>query len=337
VIGSSIISDFLGSERLAVGLIILGLFALLVILVGFNSAKTVFLSSLAAMVPIALAAMGEIINERGGLFNIGIEGIMLVATFSSVFFTELAGSWLIGLLAGMITGAFIALIFGLMSTYGTGNQLVAGVGINLFAAGFVAYYMLIAWNNPGFHMVNPNTLRVPKLRIYHANVTYFVIVALVVTFAAWFVIHYTKFGLHLRAAGRDPFVTDVSGIDVYRLRTVAATIGGALAGLAGAYISLDWLGMTTTDLIQGRGFIAIACVVFSGLDPILALEVAYFFGLIRGISIWLQSVPWASEFMSQGGSYFFLTLPYLSVIGILIAFPQREKISGEIGKSYKRE
>lgn len=326
-----------GRERTAVALVIVALFGLLVVLVGFNNANTVFLSSLAAMIPIALAAMGEIITERGGLFNIGIEGIMLISTFSSVFFAEISGTWLIGILAGTLTGAFIALIFGLMSTYGLANQLVAGVGINLFAGGFVAYYLLATWDNPGFHMVNPDSLRTPKLSIFNFDITYFVIIALAVTFLTWFIIHFTKFGLHLRAAGKDPFVTDVSGIDVYKLRTIGATFGGALAGLAGAYISLDWLGMTTTDLIQGRGFIAIACVVFSGLDPVLALEVAYFFGLIRGISIWLQNAPWATEFMSQGGSYFFLMLPYLSVIGILIVFPQREKISKEIGESYERE
>jgi simple sugar transport system permease protein len=102
------------------------------------------------MVPIVLAAVGEVLNERGGLFNIGIEGIMLLSSFGAVYAAELSGSWFVGLLGGLLVGALVAYLFALIATYGAGNQIVAGVGINILALGLVAYFLLVVWKSPGF-------------------------------------------------------------------------------------------------------------------------------------------------------------------------------------------
>ena len=109
-----------------------------------------------------------------------------------------------------------------------------------------------------------------------------------------------------------------------------------LAGLGGVYMSLDWLGLSASSLIQGRGFIALACVVFGGLDPILTLEAAYLFGLLSAVGLWLQNIPWAAPLMLRGGSYLFLMLPYLAVLAVLVAFPRRQQLSKEIGMPYRR-
>lgn len=324
-------------ERLTVGLAIAVILTSAGLTVGALEDFThLFLLGLNAMVPIALAAVGEALNERGGLFNIGIEGIMLLASFSAVYAAELSGSWFIGLLTGFLVGALIAYAFALIATYGAGNQVIAGVGINMLALGVVAYFLLVVWGSPGFHMLSDYNVRVPKISILRFSISWMVMLTFVMAALIHFVLEHTRFGLRVKAAGYNPFVTDVSGINVYKIRTVACVIGGALAGLGGAYMSLDWLGLSASSLIQGRGFIALACVVFGGLDPILTLEASYLFGLLSAVGLWLQNIPWAAPLMLRGGNYLFLMLPYLAVLAVLTAFPRRQRLSKVIGLPYRR-
>ncbi len=326
-----------GKERLVIGLAIIIILAAAGFAVGIADFIHLFILGLNAMVPIVLAAVGEVLNERGGLFNIGIEGIMLLASFGAVYAAELSGNWLVGLLAGLLVGSLVAYLFALVATYGAGNQVVAGVGINMLALGLVAYFLLVVWGSPGFHLLSNYEIRIPKITILSYSVSWMIIVALGITGLIHFVLENTRFGLRLKAAGYNPFVTDVSGINVYKLRTMACVVGGMLAGLGGAYMSLDWLGLSASSLIQGRGFIALACVVFGGLDPILTLEAGYLFGLLSAVGLWLQNLPWAAPLMLRGGSYLFLMLPYLAVLGVLTAFPRRQRLSKEIGIPYRRE
>lgn len=326
-----------GKERWVMGLSIMVILATAGFAVGMTDFVHLLILGLNAMVPIVLAAVGEVLNERGGLFNIGIEGIMLLASFGAVYAAELSGSWLVGLSAGLLVGALIAYLFALIATYGAGNQVIAGVGINMLALGLVAYGLLVVWASPGFHLLSAYEIRVPKINIGQYSVSWMIMVALGITGLVHFVLENTRFGLRLKAAGYNPFVTDVSGINVYRLRTQACVIGGVLAGLGGAYMSLDWLGLSASSLIQGRGFIALACVVFGGLDPILTLEAAYLFGLLSAVGLWLQNIPWAAPLMLRGGSYLFLMLPYLAVLAVLTLFPRRHRLSKEIGLPYRRQ
>jgi simple sugar transport system permease protein len=325
-----------GKERLVIGLTIIATLAVAGFTVGITDFIHLFILGLNAMVPIVLAAVGEVLNERGGLFNIGIEGIMLLSSFGAVYAAELSGSWFVGLLGGLLVGALVAYLFALIATYGAGNQIVAGVGINILALGLVAYFLLVVWKSPGFHLLSNYEIRIPKITILGYSVSWMIIVALGITGLVHFILENTRFGLRLKAAGYNPFVTDVSGINVYRLRTVACVIGGVLAGLGGAYMSLDWLGLSASTLIQGRGFIALACVVFGGLDPILTLEAGYLFGLLGAVGLWLQNLPWAAPLMLRGGNYLFLMLPYLAVLAVLTAFPRRQRLSKEIGIPYRR-
>ena len=325
-----------GKERLVIGLAIIAILAVAGLIVGIADSVHLFILGLNAMVPIALAAVGEVLTERGGLFNIGVEGIMLLASFGAVYAAELSGSWFVGLLAGLSVGALVSCVFALIATYGAGNQVVAGVGINMLALGLVAYFLLVAWGSPGFHLLSSYKIRIPKITISGYSVSWMIIVTLGITVVVHFILENTRFGLRLKAAGYNPFVTDVSGIDVYKLRTGACVIGGVLAGLGGVYMSLDWLGLSASSLIQGRGFIALACVVFGGLDPILTLEAAYLFGLLSAVGLWLQNIPWAAPLMLRGGSYLFLMLPYLAVLAVLVAFPRRQQLSKEIGMPYRR-
>jgi len=292
--------------------------------------------ALNAAVPIALAATGEIINERGGLVNVGVEGVIIAGAFSAVYAAEQSGNPYGGLAGGVATGALIGGAFAYVATHGRGVQVIAGFGVNMIALGLVALLLLMIWTTPGFHLLTSDALRVPRLRTPWGGISWLVPVTLLVAALTHVCIDQTRFGSRLRAAGYNPFVTDAAGIDVYRLRILACTIGGALAGLAGAYLSLDYLGSVTKNVAQGRGFIALACLVFSGLDVFLAVGIALLFGLAEGLSLWLQNVPWAKEFVQRGGGFLFLTLPYVSVLVALLAFPRLETLSKAVGETYRR-
>ncbi|MFO8034644.1 MAG: ABC transporter permease [Candidatus Bipolaricaulota bacterium] len=324
------------NERAVAGLVILLIFVLAIPFVGGEYVLQLMLIGFAAMVPIGLAAGGELVNERAGLFNIGIEGIMLLSALGSAYAAGMAGTWWLGLIVGAGVGTVLGLLFGLLATYGKVNQIIAGVGINMIALGAVGYWLVAVWGTPGFHVV-PRALRLPRISTPAFSFSPFIVFAVLAPLVVDFVLRRSRFGLRAKAAGYNPFVTDVSGIDVFKLRTAACAFGGAMAGLAGSYMTIDWLGIVSYDVVAGRGFIAIACVVFGGLDPILTLQAAYLFGLLSALSMWMQNIPWAAPLMRSGGNYLFLMLPYLSVIAILLAFPRREALSKMIGVPYRRE
>jgi general nucleoside transport system permease protein len=311
---------------------------LLALFLGLKRSEFFLLVLLAfnAAVPIALAATGEIINERAGLVNVGIEGIIALAALVAVYAAEAFGNGWLGLAGGMAFGAFIGAAFGVAATYGRGIQIIAGFGFNILALGIVAFLLFTLWNTPGFHLLSPESLRLPKIALPSGSLSWMVPAAILIAVLAHVVLHQTKLGSHIRAAGYNPFVTDTAGIDVYKLRILACMAGGALAGIAGAYLSLDYLGTVTKNVSQGRGFIAIACIVFSGLNIFLAIGVAFLFGLVEAMSLWFQNAPWAKDFVQNGGGFFFLSLPYLAVVAALVLFPKGETLSKAVGETYRR-
>ncbi len=285
--------------------------------------------SLHAMVPLALTAVGEIIGETAGLFNIGLEGILLMSAFTAVLGAK-AGGPVVGLLVGMGVGAFVGLLFSVINTYWKGTQMVTGIGINLFAMGFVAFG-LIQLGAPGFHDV-PKAAELAKLRTPMGAMSPMILVAIVLPFLVFWFLKRTRAGLMLKAAGEAPEAADVAGINVNRIRLYATTFGGLLAGLGGAYMSVAWMGLVTKDLSAGRGFISLACVVFSGLNPLLALLASFIFGLFQGIAEWvktLPSKPIPGQFVSM--------LPYIVTLLVVSGAIGRVRFPKSLGTPYKRE
>ncbi|MBU1050595.1 ABC transporter permease [Candidatus Bipolaricaulota bacterium] len=294
--------------------------------------------SLHAMVPLALTAVGEIVGETAGLFNIGLEGILLICAFAGALGAEAGGPY-VGLLVGMGVGGVIALLFAVINTYWRGTQMVTGIGINLFAMGFVAFG-LIKLGAPGFHMVPANVMvdgaekavQLAKLRTPWGMYSPIILVALILPFIVHWFLKRTRAGLMLKAAGEMPEAADVAGININRIRILAAIFGGVLAGLAGAYMSVAWLGLVTKGLSAGRGFIALACVVFSGLNPLLALLAAFIFGFFQALAEWvktLPSKPIPGEFVSM--------LPYIVTLLVVSGAIGRVRFPKFLGVPYKRE
>jgi simple sugar transport system permease protein len=301
-----------------------------------GSAALIIVLSLNAMVPIALVATGEIINQRAGLVNVGIEGIVSLAALMAIYGAEMFGSGYMGVACGMLTGLIVGFGFGAGATYGHGSQVIAGFGFNILVLGLVAVLILAFWGTPGFHLLSDPDLRLPRLITPWGPVSWLIPITLVIAVAAHFMIFQTRLGAHIRAAGFNPFVTDAAGLDVYRLRVGCCATGGALAGLAGAYLSLDFLDVVTKNMSQGRGFIALACIVFSGLGIALAVQVAFLFGLVQALSLFLQNAPFAKPFAQAGGSYLLLALPYAAVLIALFVSPRTDIVSKVVGQTYRR-
>ena len=205
--------------------------------------------SLHAMVPITLAAIGETIEESAGLFNIGLEGILLLGALAGALGAQASGSAVIGLMTGIGIGAMVGLIFGTIGTTLRGSQLITGVGINLFSLGFVAL-MLTVMGAPGFHSV-ARDVQVPLIPLGVGNLSPLVILSVVLAIGVWWLLRRTQLGIWIRAVGENPAAADVAGLRVNAIRLGAAVAAGAFAGLAGAYLSVDWFDDGYRDRCDG--------------------------------------------------------------------------------------
>ncbi len=288
--------------------------------------------SLHAMVPITLAAIGESIEESAGLFNIGLEGILLLSALTGALGAQASGSAVMGLVTGMATGAIVGLLFGFISTTLRGSQLISGVGINLFALGFVAL-MLTVMGAPGFHSV-AREVQVALIPLGVGNLSPLVLVTVVLAILAWWLLQRTQLGIWIRAVGENPAAADVAGIRVNAIRLGAAIAAGVFAGLAGAYLSIDWFGAVTKEITAGRGFIALAIVVFSGLNPLLALLGGFIFGFFDGLATWVATYPGIKEIIPW---QFVAMAPYVVTLAVVAGAIGRVRFPSALGVPYVRE
>lgn len=292
----------------------------------------VTLLALQAMVPIALAAIGEVFAERAGVFNIGLEGIMLLSAFAASVGAELFGSPWAGLALGLAAGALVGLLHGGVTIYLGGEQTISGVGINVIALGIVSFGIPAVWRVYGAHTLAPSAF-LPAISTPVGRLSYFILLTPLAAALTHWMLHKTLFGTRVKACGEEPAAADVAGINVGGLRLVAVVYGAALAGLAGAYLSLDWTHLITNNLPAGRGWIAIATVVFSKLNPWLAVLGGLVFGFFDTLGIWVSTVPALSGLVPF---QFVRMLPYLVTL-LVVAGIGRARFPKALGKPYKRE
>ena len=292
----------------------------------------IFFISLHAMVPITLAAIGETIEESAGLFNIGLEGMLLISALTGALGAEYTGSAVGGLLVGLSTGALLGLVFGVINTYWKGDQLITGVGINLLALGFVAF-MLVNLGAPGFHTV-PRDVQIKLIPLGVGAMSPLVLVTVVMAFVVYWLLYRTQLGIRIKAVGENPAAADVAGISVNAVRLGTAIAAGALVGLAGAYLSVDWFGAVTKEVSAGRGFIALATVVFSGLNPLLALLGGFIFGFFDGFATWVATYPKIKEIIPW---QFVAMAPYIVTLLVVAGVIGRVRFPKALGTPYFRE
>jgi general nucleoside transport system permease protein len=277
----------------------------------FNIFLSVLDSTIRLMVPILLCCLGGLYSERSGVFDIGIEGKMLFAAFSAGAVAALTGSPWLGLLAAILTGILFSLLHGYASITQRGNQIVSGVAINFLAVGLTAL-LGKAWYHQGgktpplepSQRFGPIDLpfaqslkEVPVIGpIYeglisgHNILVYAAFLAVPLT---WWIIFRTRFGLRLRAVGENPAAVDTAGISVTQLRYSGVIICGIFAGLAGAYLAIAQSANFSPNMSAGRGFIALAALIFAKWNPIGALGACLLFGFLEALAIPLQgaSIP----------------------------------------------
>jgi simple sugar transport system permease protein len=290
-------------------------------------------TGLLAMTPLALVAVGECINEKAGTINIGLEGILGITCVIGVWGAELFRSGSMGLLVGLITGAFIGFIFAIISVYGRADQIIAGMGINLVGMGLVAYLLMSIWGFPGIYIFS-RELVVSPIHTPWGRVHPVTLMAIAAAILAQIFLYKTLFGLRMRAAGEKPEAVDVAGVSVYRIRIIACTSGAALCGLAGAFLALGWFGGIVKEITAGRGFIALACVVFAGTEPLVALGAAFIFGFTDGLASWIAITPGVKEVIPV---YFINMIPYITTIVILAIAIGKRGFPRAAGKPYIRE
>ncbi len=293
--------------------------------------------SLDFMVPIALTAVGEIFAEKAGVVNIGLEGTMLTAAWGAILVAWATNNPYLGLMGGTAVGLGFGLLHAVLSVYLSGDQIISGVGINLFALGFVPFATFTLWHVSGvFPPVAFAFGRIADIDTPWAPLSYFVPISIVVAFAFWYILERTRWGYQVRATGENPEAADAVGIDVEKTRVLAVLIGSALAGLAGAYLSIDVVGQVTKDISAGRGFISLATVVFAGWNPIIGLGGALVFGYSQGAATWFAGVPELRDAIPHA-DYLLSAIPYIATLVVVAIAIGRARAPKASGIPYKRE
>jgi len=257
---------------------------------------SLFSRMLAAATPIALGAVGGIFGEKSGISNIGLEGTMVFGAFGAVVGCYYSGSPWIGLLCGAATGILISLLHAYFCITLRIDQSVIGIAINILASSVTVYLSSILFGNKGF---SPNVAKLPDISIpllskipvaglIFQNMSVLTLAACIFPFFMSFLLYKTKFGLHVLASGEAPKAAYVMGIAVKRVQYLAVIIGGFGCGLAGAYLSISYLSQFVRDMVAGRGFIAIAAILFGSYHPIGVMLASLFFGLADALQMSLQ-------------------------------------------------
>lgn len=277
--------------------------------------EAIILSVLAASTPLLIAATGELVTERSGVLNLGVEGMMIVGAACGFAGAWLTGSIFIGALFGVVAGTMMSLIFALMALGLAVNQVatglaltILGVGLSgLIGAGFVGERI-----TPAVHLSIPGLTDIPLVGRVLFGEDAFVYFSIALVVGVWWFLYRTRAGLILRACGDNHVSAHALGYPVLRIRTLAVMFGGACAGLAGAYLPLAYTPFFIPGMTAGRGWIALALVVFSSWRPGRLVVGAYLFGAVTILQLhaqgWGVGIP--SQFMSA--------LPYLATIIVLI-------------------
>jgi simple sugar transport system permease protein len=273
------------------------------------------ISIMAASTPLLLAASGELITEKSGVLNLGVEGMMLIGAIAGFATAHATGNAYAGVLVAALAGALISMVFAVLTLSLLANQIATGLALTIFGHGFAA---LLGAGYVGIAAPTLGKLPIPLLSaipffgpiFFDQNILIYVSFAAVIAIA-WF-LRRTHAGLILRAVGDSHDAAHAMGYPVIRIRYAATAFGGAMAGIAGAYLSLYYSPLWSQDLAAGRGWIALALVVFSAWRPFWLLAGAYLFGGITYLSLYLQGlgVPFPSPLISA--------LPYIGTVVVLV-------------------
>jgi len=296
----------------------------------FESVLTVaFLAqSLRISIPYALPALGATFSERGGVVNIALEGILLIGAFATTVGVFYTNSVFVGILCGVVAGVLTGLLHSVVSVTLKADQIVSGIGINLFALGITKFFCQLIFNS------SSNSARIIGLEQWTFLPPFpilgnpFLLATLFLVFISHFVLTRTRFGLRLRAVGEHPEAADTLGISVAKMRHAGVLLSGALAGLGGAWLALDQHSFTD-GMAAGRGYIALAAMIIGKWTPFGAVAAALLFGFAESLSLILQERSSLGQLMQM--------FPYLLTMIVLCGFIGRAIPPAANGIPYEKE
>lgn len=293
----------------------------------------VLASSLRQSTPLILGALCGLIGERSGVVNIGIEGQMLMAAFMAFLANVYLGNLWLATLIGALTGGVMGLLLAYMAVTLKMDQIIGGTVLNILAIGITGYFYIPGLTTQGkFQPIALGPLAdIPLIGpVFFRNgpITF---LAIILVFVMHYFLFYTRWGLRTRAVGEHPRAADTVGVNVYKLRYINVILGGALAGLAGAFLTLEGVGTFERGMTNGRGFLALAIMIFGKWTPLGAWGAALLFGFTYAMQTQLQF--WGVNLPPQ----FIGSLPYILTILVLAGFVGRSRAPAASGVPYEKE
>jgi ABC-type uncharacterized transport system permease subunit len=271
--------------------------------------------------PLLLAALGGLYSERSGVINIALEGLMLAGAFTAATITHYTGSPWIGLAAAILAGMLVALVHGVACIQFKADQVVSGTAINILFLGIPALLSGAFFESTGATPQLPQGQLIPNVPIWLA----FALVPV-----TWYVLYRTPFGLRLRAVGENPEAADTAGVNVSKVRYLAVMLSGALAAIGGAYLSIGQSSLFARNMTAGRGFIALAALIFGKWRPVQTMLACLLFGFAEALSIQMQGV-------SQIPVQFIQLIPYVLTIVVLAGFIGHSRAPRALGLPYQKK
>jgi len=294
-------------------------------------------STIRLATPLVLAALGGLFSERSGVINIALEGKMLAGAFTAAAVTYAADSKLgmgsaspwIGLLGGLLAGLFIAAIYAVSCIKFKADQVVSGAAINILMLGIPGFL------SGAFFLSSGSTPQIPKDHLLPQSPAVIAIAILILVAVIWYVFYKTPFGLRLRAVGEKPEAADAAGVSVSKLRYSGVLLAGILAGAGGAYLSIGQSSLFTRNMTAGRGFIALAALIFGKWRPVQTMLACLLFGFTEAISNQMQGVfkPFGEDIPVQ----FIQMVPYVLTIVVLAGFIGSSHPPRALGIPYQKE
>ncbi len=288
--------------------------------------------------PLLLGTLGEIYAERSGILNLGVEGMMSMGAVVAFGVCLSTGNPWLGLIAAALAGGALSLVHSVATVNLRANQVVSGLALTMLGLGISGLLGKSYVGKPPGATLDPLEIpllsRIPILGKILFNQDPLVYLSLIIAVLGWFVLFRTRLGLNIRSCGENPAAADVSGINVYRVRHLSVYIGGLLAGLAGAYLSLAYVPSWTQGMSGGRGWIVIALTIFAFWRPLRAIAASYMFGLLFVLPYKLQPLGVHTSLLQA--------LPYLVTMITLViiskeSIRKRMGAPGALSTSYSRE
>lgn len=290
--------------------------------------------------PLFLGSIAEVFAERTGMMVTAIEGIFLLGAWGGFIGTYMSGSVIIGILTAIVMGSLMAMLYAFITVYLRQQQIVVGTAMNILAGGICAYFQRVLFGIPTTplqisvvgRVSIPVLSKVPFIGQIFFNQNIFTYIVYLLIPISYIVLFKTSLGLSLRSVGENPEAADASGINVNRIRFLTVIVAGALSGLAGSFYTIGYLGMFTTGIIGGRGWIAFAICFLGNWNPKGAVFGTLVFGLAEAVSIYLQSTGGISIIPNE----FVIALPY--ILTILLTICKRSfNVPSKLGVPYLKE